>query len=225
MFKEKIGFIFLLLLVPSAVFGGRPLSTDDAGVVDRGSYEVELGYDFLNDNTDAESRSMELSIKHGITEKFDLGIGIPYDIEPDNGIDNVELAMKFALFNLKSSAGSFVLNYEPGTSEYTAVGILTMETGPVVLHINLGYTVLDSDEEEGLVSYAVAVESPVNDKITLVAEVTGELEDGASESPVEALLGLSFRAFDAMAFDFGIGGGLNERSSEIRFTLGLTYGF
>jgi hypothetical protein len=71
----------------------------------------------------------------------------------------------------------------------------------------------------------VAVEWPVSDKITLVSEVTGELENGAGDGLIEALLGVSFLTFDAMSFDFGIGGGLNEESSEIKFTFGLTYGF
>jgi hypothetical protein len=226
MCEKKIGFVFLLLLVPAAVFAARPLSTDDAGVVDRGSYEVELGYDFLNDDADVESRSMGLSIKHGLTERFDFGIGIPYRIEPDDGLSNIEFAMKLALFSLKSLAGSFVLNYAPGESEYRVVGILSAEAGPVVTHINLGCTTVpDSEEENGLTAYAVAVEWPVSGKITLVSEVTGELGSGDGEDPVEAILGVSFMAFDAASFDFGIGGGLNEESPEIKFTLGLTYGF
>lgn len=226
MFRKNIGFVFLLLFVPIMVFGGRPLSTDDAGVVDMGSYEVELEYDFLNDNDDVESRCLGLSIKHGMTGRMDIGIGIPYDIEPDDGLGSVELAMKLALFSLKSLAVSFVLNYAPGASEYTAIGILTVEAGPVAAHINLGYTAVpDSEEESGLTAYAVALEYPFSDKITLVSEITGELEAGAGEGAAEALLGVSFQAFDAMSLDFGIGGGLNEESSEIKFTLGLTYGF
>lgn len=224
--NKKIGFVFLLLFVSLAVFGARPLSTDDAGVVDLGSYEVEFGYDFSNEDNDVESRGLGLSIKHGLTERLDFGIGIPYDIEPDNGLSNIEFAMKLALFSIKSLAGSFVLAYSPGDPEYTAVGILTAETGPLATHINLGYTTVpDSEEERGLTTYAVAVEWPVSDKITLVSEVTGELQDNAGEDPLEALLGVSFLTFDAMSFDFGIGRGLNEESSEIKFTLGLTYGF
>lgn len=224
--KKKIGFVLLLLIIPAAVFGARPLSTDDAGVVDPGSYEVEFGYDFLNDVDDIESHSLGLSIKHGMTERLDFGIGIPYDIDPDDGLSNIEFAMKLALFRIKSIAGSFVLNYEPGESEYTVVGIISAEAGPFVTHINLGYTAIpDSEEEEGLTVYALAVELPVNDKITLVSEVTGELEGGDGANPIEALLGVSFLTFDAMSLDFGIGEGLNEESSDIKFTLGLTYGF
>ncbi len=226
MCKKTIDFVLLLLFVPAAVFGARPLSTDDAGVVDRGNYEVELGYDFLNDNADAESHSLGLSIKHGMTERFDFGVGIPYDIEPDDGLSNIEFAMKLALFSLKSLAGSFVLNYAPGESEYKVVGILSAETGPVVTHINLSYTTVpDSEEENGLTAYAVAIEWPVSDKITLVSEVTGELVNDDGEDPVEAMLGAIFLAFDALSFDFGIGGGLNEESPEIKITSGLTYGF
>ncbi|MEO0293052.1 MAG: hypothetical protein ABIN61_02380 [candidate division WOR-3 bacterium] len=219
MFNEKLKF-FLLVFVSVAGFGARPLSVDDAKVVEKGIYEVELGYDFSNTGNDIGNRSIGLSIKHGITERFDFGIGIPYNIEPDDGLSDVEFAMKLALFNRKILAGSFVVGYVPGESGYTAVGILSVQAGPVVTHINLGYTALPELREDVAV-YGVAVEYPLSDKITLVSELTGELKKG----PIEALIGGSFLAFNVLAIDLGIGCGLTEESSEIKFTLGLTYGF
>jgi hypothetical protein len=82
--KKKIGFVLLLMLIPATVFGARPLSTDDAGVVDLGSYEVEFGYGFLSEGDDIESHGLGLSIKHGITERLDFGIGVgPNEESPE----------------------------------------------------------------------------------------------------------------------------------------------
>ena len=49
MLLKKLINICLIVLMPSYLFAARPLSTEDAGVADQGSFETEFGYEYSKD--------------------------------------------------------------------------------------------------------------------------------------------------------------------------------
>jgi hypothetical protein len=59
----------ILIGLPAiSLYGARPFATDDAGTVSVAGYELEIGYDFGQDEG-----ILGLSFKHGLTPKMDVG--------------------------------------------------------------------------------------------------------------------------------------------------------
>ena len=63
-------------ICPSLSLAARPLSTDDAGVVDKGHFEMEGSLEYTN-QLDKEV-ALCVVVKRGIFDNLDLGIEIPY---------------------------------------------------------------------------------------------------------------------------------------------------
>ena len=91
----------------------------------------------------------------------------------------------------------------------------------IVLHANLGYTEPE-DDGDGVYFYGGAIEYPLNEKLTLVSEITAE----AHSAPVwHALAGVTFALSENSVADFGLSQDLNADDPVTFITMGLTYGF
>lgn len=94
--------LFVLVII-CACFGGAfaayPLATDDAGTVKQNSFELESGYDNSKDHENLTSQASAFSFKHGVTERLDVGIAVPYQIKPsrDERMGAASMAFKFSL--------------------------------------------------------------------------------------------------------------------------------
>jgi hypothetical protein len=110
----------------------RPFDTDDAGTVAPGTFEVEIG-------SQSWSRDLALctGLKHGLTERMDLGIAMGYSAWPEaeRAYDNAQLSVKFALVPTLLSAS---FSNELGTSEFSVRGILSKSFGDFHANLNLG---------------------------------------------------------------------------------------
>lgn len=230
MFRSTLVNILGILFLASQCFAARPLTTDDAGTVDRGAFETEVGYDYAEYQDDGESQSIGVSLKHGLTEKFDFCVGVPYEIETEEGegLGGAEVGVKFALLKEKEKFPGVSLTFSSGfgASEYALNGILTKEMGKLVVHLNLGYMATGEVGEKGVTTYSGAIELPLGEKLVLVGEIVGEADAYSNtEDPLEGLLGGNLEVLEALSFDLGIGIGFNDVSPEWRTTVGLTYGF
>jgi len=157
----NIAIIFVLV---GLAFAARPFSTDDAGTVSPGAYELELGYDLWS-----EIGSLGLGFKHGLTDKMDIGIGFGFNLvtEPKNSFTPSELCLKYAILP-DFLATSFTA--EIGGSSYALNGILTRCFGPVEFDANLGYVTGDSS-----ITYAGAIIYSIGN-FALGGEVLGDKE-------------------------------------------------
>jgi len=228
--------LFVIFFIPSLIYGARPLSVDDAGTVDLGTYEAEAGVAYLQDKEDNAETEISLTIKHGLTERTDLGIFLPYmmtrpkEENGERGMGDAELAAKFNLvregdripgfsvtLGIIMDTGEENKGMGSGEIDYVFNSILSKELQFITLHGNLGYTA-----KAKTASFGVALEYPANEKLNLVAEITGE---NKSDSPIEALIGANFSATENLTLDFGIGTGLNDYSTRLNVTGGLTLSF
>ena len=106
-------------------YAGRPLATDDAGVVDKGHFEMEAGLEYAN-QTDKEV-GLSLVIKRGMLDNLDLGIEIPYTFidfaegATSDGFGDINLSAKLNLLkeqdNLPAMAVSFQLKTDSGNDD------------------------------------------------------------------------------------------------------------
>jgi hypothetical protein len=127
-------FCVIAQIAVAPVNAARPFATDDAGTVTQGLFEVETGCDFWK-----ESVTAGIGLKHGVTDRMDIGIGYGYKTLPDSerGFEGAEIGLKFGLIPdlLALSA-----NGSLGDKCYGVNGILSKGLGSLSLDFNLGMT-------------------------------------------------------------------------------------
>lgn len=234
--KNLILYLFIIFFMPSLVYSARPLSVDDAGTVDSGIYETEAGIGYSQDKEENGETEISLSIKQGLTERMDLGVSLPYVmVSPKgenikSGMGDAELIAKFNLvkegdrvpgfsvtLGITMDTGEENKGIGSGEIDYNFNSILSKELQFITLHGNLGYTA-----KAKTASFGIALEYPADERLNLVAELTGE---NKSDSPIECIMGTNFSASENLTLDFGIGTGLNDYSSRLNVTGGLTLSF
>ena len=234
--KSLILSLFFMFCIPSLVYSARPLSVDDAGTVDLGICETEVGIGYEQDRKENGEFELSLTIKHGLTERMDLGVSLPYvmtspkDGNGERGMGDGELATKLNLlkegdrtpgfsvtFGIIMDTGEENKGIGSGEIDYNFNSILSKELQFITLHGNLGYTA-----KAKTASFGVALEYPAHERLNLVAELRGE---NKSDSPIEGLIGANFSARENLTLDFGIGTGLNDYGSRLNLTGGLTFSF
>jgi len=234
--KSLILSLFFMFCVPSLVYSARPLSVDDAGTVDLGIYETEVGIGYEQDKEENGEFEFSLTIKHGLTERMDLGVSLPHvmtspkDGNDEKGMGDAELVAKFnlvkerdrtpgfsATFGIIMDTGEENKGIGSGEIDYNFNSILSKELQFITLHGNLGYTA-----RAKTASFGIALEYPVDERLNLVTELIGE---NKSYSPMEGLIGANFSARENLTLDFGIGTGLNDYGSRLNVTGGLTFSF
>jgi len=210
--------LFFAVLVCAGAAQARaayPLATDDAGTVSRGGYELEAGYDSAKDAENLTNQSSAFSFKHGVTEKMDLGLALPYQIHPAGAekLGAASLALKFSLVR---DIAAVSLSNELGEKDYFLNAIYSKEFSAVKLHLNAGYLSTGDETAKGA-GYGLALEYPMG-KLEAVGEAQGH-EGGEGE----ALAGLRYRIKDALF----VAGGLARDFSHghTRLTAGLHFEF
>jgi len=208
-----VAFSLALLTATSALAGGPPLITDDAGTVDVGKMEIELNGAYTDDKeaqhgitAKTSSTDTEMKISTGLYQGAGISMAVPYTInarEKSDGVlvDNtagfgdlaVEIKYAFAEvagFNLSIKPGLTLPTGKTGLSDnhlqYTVALIASREFagGTYVLHANLGY------EYHSYVSADVAgrrnlCSGSVAGEMRLVKGLTGVLDFGLATNPDE----------------------------------------
>lgn len=220
------GVLGSFLLAGSQAKAARPLNTDDAGIVERGAFELEMGYDFSRDEDHTQNQSLGISIKHGLIQRLDLCVALPYDIQPEEEFGDAQIGAKYLLSKETGNLPALSLTFgcELGSSDFALTGIASKEIHDLVFHINLCYAVSGLKGEDGETIYAGAIEHGFSKSLTLVAEVVGEAD--TEENALEALIGGNFPISEKVVIDFGIGRGFNTVSAkEGKATIGITCEF
>ncbi|NQT00116.1 MAG: transporter [Candidatus Omnitrophica bacterium] len=245
--KAWVVAVIFSLAFSSSAFAARPLSTDDAGTVDQGHLEFESGFEYQNAAN--EEYSLSAVLKYGLTDKWDIGVEIPYQFLEVNDADDVDgsgdivLYSKHVLleetpefpavsfsFSLKTKTGDENKSLGTGELDYIINLILSKELDKIVSHLNFGYSYVGAPEgqdDDDVFSYAWALEYPLNEKVNLVGEVSAETNFSGDfdDNPFAALVGFNYAFSDMLTFDFGVGWGISEASADHRITAGLSAAF
>lgn len=100
LFLISVPFLVLFLHV-TFLFAARPLTTDDAWTVEKGQFQVELGFDAARQDTHDKELSPSITLSYGLLERLDLGIGTGYlYVDPkegrkEKGFSDTELKLKY----------------------------------------------------------------------------------------------------------------------------------
>lgn len=169
--KKCLFVVIVLVLVigtNSRAMAGRPLSTDDAGTVEPGHLEVEVGAEYAKQPNDDREVSLACALKTGVIwDRLDFGIEIPYLwLRPDegsneDGFGDLEATLKLRFLdetdNFPALAVSVGVKTETGDSE-KGLGtgevdvpvnfIATKGFDRLTLHANAGYNFVGDPEDE-----------------------------------------------------------------------------
>ena len=240
--RRFIILVGIVLFFVSNVYAARPLSADDAGVVEVGAFEMEYGYEYANAADKEYNHSLVL--KTGLLKDFDLGIEIPYqflDLEDDDEVDGLsdivvmskwnilsghESLPDFALsFAYKTESGDDERSLGTGRPEYTLTSIFSEQFNKMTYYVNFGCSVKKNLEDT--FNYNFAVEYAYNDALNLVGEVFGDtvLSGKFDDNATSGLVGFNYAISDAVAYDLGLTLGISEADPDYRITTGLTFSF
>jgi len=204
--KKIFLLIFLFFSFSQAAFCGRPLSTDDAGTVEKRHWEIEFGISGLKEVERGEEEEytkevirqtgFELVVTYGLRDNWDMGFSIPYifiDCPEEKNIDGFQdilIQTKYRLLEEKNLFPAYALgialktksaNEDKGLGsdqlELEVNNIFSKEIKPLTLHLNLGYHFLTRRKgQNDIFFYGLAMEYPFSEKLCLVSEITGETE-------------------------------------------------
>jgi len=196
--KKAYGVILLavgLLAAPCVSYAALPLITDDIGITETGKYELEIG----NDNCRTEhglEADVYVSLKHGISERMDFGVCLPFQVTPEvnNRIGCIAL---YGKFNLIKNIFAVTVSNEYGTREYFLNAVLSHKFAEVSVHLNVGYETSGEADVSGNPVVSSAFEYPLK-KIDFVGEII--LEKAVSPA---WQLGMRYKLDDITFFSVG----------------------
>lgn len=215
--KISLAILISILLVYSIKsYGARPLTTDDAGIVEKGKYEFESGIDISKQDDNPTEQIISPSFKYGLTERVDFGFSFPYKLRP-KVTEKLGACSMGAKFSIIQDKVSFTITNELGSKEYSLNGIYSLHLKELDIHFNLGYTTTADENEEGETNYSFAFEKAFPDKkIDIVGEILG------GKGLTDYLLGLRYH-LPEIDLDFAYGNGFKENNKKITF--GIHYEF
>ena len=111
-----VALIFCMVLFSGVAFAARPLTTDDAWTVEKGTFQVETGFDFTRQDNHDKEFSPSVTLTYGLFERMDIGVGSAYlfvnpaEGEKENGFADTELKIKYRLLDDKDWVPAFAIS-------------------------------------------------------------------------------------------------------------------
>ena len=210
--------VCLLIVCSVKLWAARPFSTDDAGTVEKGKFEIESGYEYSDVATKGQSGLCCLGFKHGVTEKMDIGIGFTHTFLPQvaEGLSPANISFKFAVLK-DLLAVSFA--QELGNSAYSLNSAMTKTFGPVEIDVNLGYAATATSDTPGSITYGAALIYDFEKyNINLGCEFLGT-KNGIQDW----LIGIRWKILEGLAVDLAYNGDFQGDKKKV--TTGLHYEF
>jgi len=246
--------LFLIILTICAflfstvAFAARPLTTDDAGTVEKGTFQVEGGFDFVRQDNHDKEYFPSLTLTYGLFEGMDIGIGSAYlfvnpvEGKKMNGFSDTPLKVKYRFLDQKDWMPSFAASGTlkiPTASESKGLGSGKVDFNINTifqwnlserwqLYANLGYTFIGEHQVKNEFNYSIAGQLVLSDKWALVGEVFGlnNFNGNKHDDPISGLVGIQYILFtDKLVLDAGVEIGMNKAAPDFRFTTGVTFFF
>lgn len=231
--RTAVCLVLSALFSAAPLFAARPLATDDAGTAERGRFEAEMAFDYCRYRPDGACHSPGFSVKHGLTDRMDLGMGFSHSTYKDAdgstviwGMSPLEIGFKMALLKERQKLPdvSFSAGYEAGETGYGLNLILSREYGRLGLHCNLCYNSPGEPLVKGSLGAFLAAEYAFAERYRVCAEISGEMLDGRTE--VIGNSGLLGGSVTIGPVDWDLGLRIHDRRGpRTAITMGITAGF
>jgi len=214
-------------------WAARPLITDDAGTLEKGRIETELSFDYCRYRTQGTCHSPGLAIKHGLTDRLDIGLTFSHSTDKDAegntvswGMSPLEIGFKMAVLKEHRTLPDISLSvgYETGETEYGLNLIFSREYGHLGMHYNLGYNSPGEAMIRGSLATSLSAEYTFGGKYRVCGELNSEIiDDGSEVLGSSGLIGGS--AFiGPINWDLGLRIH-DQRGPKVTISTGITVGF
>ena len=241
-----------VLAVPaeaSAGIGNRPLSTDEATILDHGEWSVATGWSFVRQPNNQNEWTWATDLEYGLGGLLEASVELPYQIIDQTTASNLDgwgdVALRLEVnpvkehgrapavslaAQLKTHSANEDRGLGIGKVDYTMTALASKTFGKTSFHVNVGMTVVGDPpgtDQSDSVSYNFAVEHALTEQLMLAAEVYGQTntDRDAETHPWETLAGLVYQFAEHLAVDLGIGMGLSQASPDLRLASGVTLTF
>jgi outer membrane putative beta-barrel porin/alpha-amylase len=244
------GGIFLILLFfplfPASILA-RPLSTDDVGITEKGTFALETGFDAIRLGHHDRIYNPSLTLTYGLFERIEVGAGGEYlffqpkEGEKESGFADTELTLKYRLTNetpwipsfgvkgaLKVPTASESKGLGSGKTDFNTKAIATKNlSNRLAVSLNLGYTFIGEHRVSNDLTYSLGVIFAMSDRWAVVGEVTGsnKLNGRREDRPFSGLIGTYYRLADNITWDIGLEIRTNKAAPDYRMTTGFTFLF
>jgi len=234
------------------LYAGRPLVTDDAYPVARGSVEVEFGLE-LETTTQAYSLTAPFSFGFGVTEWLEVAIkpSVLYQDDQDAsprrvaGVGDLVLEAKARLPFRPLDLALVPSLKIPTADEDRGLGTGKVDGGAVLviskaftdtrkLHVNVGYTAVGTVSDVQLqdqlfigLAGETSIPGLAEERLQFVAEVFGTTaEENGGSGDIQGQLGVRYLVVEDLLLDAAIGRSFTARPPvEFFATVGLTWTF
>jgi len=253
MLRSFWGAVLMVFVCCGISLAAHPLITDDAGTQGTGKSQIEINYEFDNEDTDGVEESLhDIStvISYGIIDTLDLVVALPYQsiTTKEEGVKSAEAGISDMTFELKwrfFEREGLSLALKPGLSISTGdderglgagkMGgsfhfIATQEIEPWAFHFDAGYGRNDTtveEEETDIWHVSLAAEIQACKWLKVVANVGAERNpDPEDDTPAAFILGgFIFPLTENLDLDIGVKTGLTEPESDYALLAGVTIRF
>lgn len=171
------------LLHTSAAWAGRPLQTEDAGVLGVGECELEAAGEREKPKDEGSIRAGSVQLGCGVGYRSQVALNAGRVKFPGGRADEVNLAGKTALLELADDATGVAVAWSfggqkprGGSFKYEATeikGVVTHPVGDWQFHANLGWSRCQSDRRNVTI-WSVAAERTSLGPVDVMAEVFGD---------------------------------------------------
>jgi hypothetical protein len=233
----------LNVLAASPAEAGRPLTTEDTGILDPGTAEIELGVDYIREQrADLFLLPSGPVLNIGLLPRLEGTLGTelrrvdPDDGPPRAGFGDSHLRLKYRFLDETAHApalvGAVTVRLPTGDDE-RGLGdrgvdvqplVLASKTlRPVTLTVNAGYTFVTRDRELDVVNVNASAEVEITRTWSLVAEVVSELATRRrADDRVIVRAGTVYAVGERVKLDAAAGFGATRASPDVLLTIGLT---
>ncbi|MCX8027614.1 MAG: transporter, partial [Thermodesulfovibrionales bacterium] len=176
-FLPTLFLVLAFLLVTNHVYAGHPLTTDDAGTMGKGRFDIEAHSKFIFDKrsdngSEIKTKAGEFSLvfPYGLIDDIDVALTIPYQwgrvkvdgitTYDEKGLSDFTIETKWRFYKsdnglslaIKPSitlpVGDDKKGLGVGKATYGLLFIATKEIQSCAFHLNLGYTYNDNKIDE-----------------------------------------------------------------------------
>jgi hypothetical protein len=244
--KRTCWFFHLLfafcLLGPPPLFAARPLFTEDTETVEKGTFEVELAFDYLRDDNRDKYYIPSVQLKYGPIEKMEIGGTIGYvfnDVHEGGHLEgwtDLFVYLKYRLWEegnyypalslkplVKLPTQTWKENTESRRADYALGAIFDKSFGKATFHFDLFYCLIGDPGETDLLNTGMGAEYEFFEGWSVVGEVRylDNFNTDRKDDPLFLNFGLK-KEMGWAVFDAAVNVGLNNAAPDYGFTVGVT---
>ncbi len=230
------------LFAPAPLFAARPLFTEDTDTVEKGSFELELGFDFLREDNRDKYYIPSTQLKYGPLEKMEIGGTIGYlwrDVHEGGRLDgwtDLFAYLKYRLWEEGETYPAFALkpllklptqtwreNTESRRVDYALGAVFDKSFGKVALYFDIFYYWIRDPGQTDVLNTGMALEYRFLEGWSAVGEVRylGNFNSDHRDDPLFLNFGMK-KEVGRVVLDAGVNVGLNSAALDYGFTVGMT---